>query len=116
MPNYMLLLHWDPSTPDHWTPEEAQHIYAKYLDWKGNPFVVDTQRLGADTGRVLRTRGGKPVASDGPYSETKEVLGGYFTIQAADYDQAVARSLDHPHLAIGGTIEIRQVRAVPGAA
>lgn len=109
MPNYMLLLHWDPSSRDNWTADELQQSYAKYMAWREKPFVLDAKRLGADAGRVLRARGGKPVASDGPYSETKEMLGGYYTIEAADYDQAVARTLDHPHLAAGGTIEVREV-------
>ena len=58
---------------------------------------------------LLNFQGGKPRAIDGPYSETKEVLGGYYTIEAANYEEAVQRSLDHPHLEYGGTIELRQV-------
>src|SRR4029077_16336391 len=60
-------------------------------------------------GRVMRTEHGKTRVTDGPYSETKEVLGGYYTIEAANYDEAVQRTLDHPHLEHGGTIEVRQV-------
>jgi len=45
----------------------------------------------------------------GLYSETKEVLGGYYIIEAASYDQAIERSRDCPHLEYGGTIEVRQV-------
>jgi hypothetical protein len=37
------------------------------------------------------------------------VLGGYYTIEAASYEEAVARAGDHPHLEYGGTIAIRQV-------
>ena len=51
----------------------------------------------------------RPRATDGPYSETKEVLGGYYTIEAASYEEAVSRALEHPHLEYGGTIEVRQV-------
>jgi len=36
------------------------------------------------------------------------VLGGYYTIEAADYDEAIKRCLDHPHLEYGGTIELRK--------
>jgi hypothetical protein len=70
---------------------------------------VDSKRLAPDAGRVLRSNGKKPSVSDGPYSETKEVLGGYYTIEAADYDAAVKLALEHPHLEYGGTIELRQV-------
>lgn len=44
----------------------------------------------------------------GPNSETKEILGGYYMIEAADYNEAVQRSLSHPHLE-HGAIEVRQL-------
>jgi len=37
------------------------------------------------------------------------VLGGFYTINAASYDEAVERALDHPHLEYGGTIEVRKL-------
>jgi hypothetical protein len=58
---------------------------------------------------VIRSVGGKPKATDGPYSETKEILGGYYTIEAANYDEAVKLTLDHPTLEYGGTVEVRHV-------
>ena len=109
MPQYMLLLHSDPSGFQKLSPEEMQKAVEKYMAWSKKPFVVDTKRLGHDPGRVIRVNGGQPRAADGPYSETKEVLGGYYTIEAASYDAAIERTLDHPHLAHGGTIEVRQV-------
>ena len=53
------------------------------------------------------------MVTDGPYSETKEVLGGYYLIEAANYDEAVRRCKDHPHLEHGGTIEVRQIEKMP---
>jgi hypothetical protein len=109
MPQYMLLLYDDPAGWQTLSPEEMQKAIEKYVAWTKNPFVVDTKRLAEDTGRVIRSDRGKPRIADGPYSETKEILGGYYTIEAANYDEAVKRSLDHPHLEYGGTIEVRQV-------
>src|SRR5262245_44598021 len=108
MPQYMLLLYDDPSNWRTISPEEMQKAIEKYMAWTKKPFVVDSKRLAEDAGRVIRREGGRPRAADGPYSETKEVLGGYYTIEAADYDEAVKRTLDHPHLEYGGTIEVRQ--------
>lgn len=104
MPNFMLLLYDDPSGWGKLSPEEMQKATEKYFAWVKKPFMVDSNRLAPDMGKVIR---GARVA-DGPYSETKEVLGGYYTIEAADYEEAVQRSLDHPHLEYGGTIEVRQ--------
>jgi hypothetical protein len=108
MAQFMLLLYDDPSSWQKLSPEEMQKAIEKYVAWREKPFQVDSNRLAQDAGRVMRSKGGKPVATDGPYSETKEILGGYYTIEAADYDEAVQRTLDHPHLEYGGTIEVRQ--------
>ena len=108
MAQFMLLLHADPAGFHALSPEEMQKALEKYMAWRNKPFTVDGHRLTQDTGRVIRPNGGKPRASDGPYSETKEVLGGYYTIEAANYDEAVKLAMTHPH-AEYGTIEVRQV-------
>src|SRR5215469_14432034 len=63
------------------SPEEMQKATEKYMAWAKRPFTLDSKRLAEDVGRVIRVdRGGKPRTTDGPFSETKEVLGGYYTI------------------------------------
>jgi hypothetical protein len=57
----------------------------------------------------MRAPGGKLRTTDGPYSESKEVLGGFYIIEAANYDEAVERARDHPTLEYGGTVEVRQI-------
>jgi len=113
MSTFMLLLYDNPENIalfHKMSPEEMQKATEKYMAWGKKPFTVDSKRLAADTGKVMRgEQGGKPRTTDGPFSETKEVLGGYYTIEAADYDEAVKRTLDHPHLEHGGTIEVRKV-------
>ena len=109
MPQYMLVLYDDPATWRNVSPEEMQKAIEKYRAWTMKPFTVDSKRLADDPGRVIRSQGGKPRATDGPYSETKEVMGGFYAIQAANYDEAVRLAMDHPHLEYGGTIEVRQL-------
>ncbi|HTS48971.1 MAG TPA: YciI family protein [Bryobacteraceae bacterium] len=110
MPQYMLLLYGDPSNWAKLSPDEMQKATEKYLAWTKKPFTKDSHRLADDAGRVIRrAKDGQKRATDGPYSETKEVLGGYYTIEAASYDEAVKLALDHPQLEYGGTIEVRQV-------
>jgi hypothetical protein len=89
-----------------------QKAIEKYMAWTKKPFMVDSKRLAPDPGRVIRSQNGHPRATDGPYSETKEALGGYYMIEAASYDEAVQRALDHPHLEYGGTVEVRQLYAM----
>jgi hypothetical protein len=60
----------------------------------------------------LRTHDGKVSVTDGPYSESQEILGGFFMIEAADYDEAVEIARTCPHLGKGKRIEVRQVDEV----
>ena len=108
MSRFMLLLYDNPADWTKLSPEEMQKAIEKYMAWTKKPFTVDSLRLANDPGRVLRSQAGKARVIDGPYSETKEVLGGYYTIEAANYDEAVKIALQHPHLEYGGTIELRQ--------
>jgi hypothetical protein len=108
MAKFMLLLYRE-TAPSILSPEEMQKATEKYMAWARKPFTVDAARLTSDAGRVLEANGGQPTVKDGPYSETKEVLAGYYTIEAANYDEAVRLSLDHPHIEYGGTVEVRQV-------
>jgi hypothetical protein len=110
MSKYMLLLYDDPTSWQGMDAASLQQAMQKYVAWREKPFFLGAERLGQDSGKVMRSqRGGSPRVTDGPYSETKEVLGGYYLIEAANYEEAVQRSMDHPHLQYGGTIEVRQL-------
>jgi hypothetical protein len=113
MPKYMLLLHDDPSSWTTLSPEQMQRVIEKYMAWGAKlrqaGILVASDKLTDEPGRVVRGRDGQLRVTDGPYSESKEVLGGHYTIKAASYDAAVDSVRDCPHLEYGGTIEIRQV-------
>jgi hypothetical protein len=113
MPKYMLLLHDDPTEWMKFSPDQMQQAIQKYVAWgarlRGAGVLVNSDKLTADPGRVIRGKNGQHRVTDGPFSEGREVLGGYYTITAATYDEAVEQVKDCPHLAYGGTIEIRQV-------
>jgi hypothetical protein len=113
MAKYMLLLHDDPSTWATISPEQMQRAIEKYVAWGAKlrqaGVLVSSDKLTDDPGRVVRGRNGQVRVTDGPFSEAKEVLGGYYTIKAATYDEAAKLVEDCPHLEYGGTIEIRQV-------
>lgn len=108
MPQFMLLLYDDPAGWTKLSPQEMQNAIEKYMAWSKKPFTVDSKRLGGDAGKVVRAQNGKPRTVDGPYSETKEVLGGFYLIEAEDYDAAVKLAMQHPHVE-HGTIEVRKL-------
>ena len=109
MPQFMLMLYDNPAGWAKLSPEEMQKAIEKYMSWTRKPFTKDSKRLAPDAGKVMRGGPGGPRTTDGPYSETKEVLGGIYLIEAANYDEAVKLTTDHPHLEYGGTIEVRQL-------
>ena len=109
MPQYMLLLYDNPVDWHKVSPEEMQKAIEKYMAWTKKPFNKDSKRLAEDAGKVIRANNGKPRATDGPYSEAKEVLGGFYLIEADSYDEAVELSMTHPHLEYGGTIVVREL-------
>jgi hypothetical protein len=59
---------------------------------------------------TVRVRDGKRVATDGPFAETKEQLGGYYLVEANDLDDAIAIAARIP-LARSGSIEVRPLVA-----
>jgi hypothetical protein len=109
----MLLLHDNPAAFADVSPEQMQRVLEKYIAWgdrlRAAGVIKDGNKLTDEPGRVMRTNDGQTRVTDGPYSETKEVLGGYYVLEAASYEQAVDRARDCPHLEYGGTIEVRQI-------
>jgi hypothetical protein len=113
MPKYMLLLHDDKNGFASLSPDQMQKVIEKYMAWgrklREAGVHAGSNKLTDEPGKVLRRSGAQVRVTDGPYSETKEVLGGYYIVEAASYDEAIERSRDCPHLEYGGTIEVRQV-------
>ncbi|HKY31353.1 MAG TPA: YciI family protein [Candidatus Polarisedimenticolia bacterium] len=63
----------------------------------------------------VRVREGETLVHDGPFAETREQLGGFFLIEAADLDEAIGIAALIP-AARWGTVEVRPIREVPGLA
>ena len=116
MPKYMLLLHDDPSSFGTLSPADIQTVIEKYMAWgkrlRAAGIITESNKLTEAPGRVMRGQGSSARITDGPYSETKEVLGGYYIIVADSYDEAAKRAADCPQLEYGGTIEIREVDVI----
>ena len=113
MPNFMLFLHQNTADRTDRSRDEAMRITNEYIAWatkmRQEGRYVGGDKLADDTGKVLRNKAGKMLATDGPYAETKEIVSGYFCIKAADYDEAVSIAQGCPHLKFGGEIEVRMV-------
>jgi hypothetical protein len=113
MPKYLLLLHDAPGAYSDLSPEQMQQVIQKYIAWgeglRNAGVLQGGQKLTDEPGKIMRGKAGQVRVTDGPYSETKEVLGGYYIVETADYDGAIALARNCPHFDYGGTIEVRQV-------
>jgi len=120
MAQYMLLLYDNPANWAKLGPEDIQKAIMKYHSWgqklREKKLLLASHKLADEPGKVLRGSGGQVRVSDGPYSETKEWLGGYYLVDAPNYAAAVEASRDCPHLEYGGTIEVCEVDAMVSAA
>ena len=84
--------------------------WMRTLDESGNH--VHSGRLQPSaTAATVRGNLGKPSVVDGPFAETKEQIGGFHLINAADLEEAVAVAGRIPTLRVGGTVEVRPLVA-----
>jgi hypothetical protein len=110
MTQYMILIYEDEASYETASPEVLGEVMQAH-----NDFAAEVERHGAkllggqalqSTGTATSVRGGKDV-TDGPFVETKEVLGGYYLVDAPDLDTALAVAKTVP--ARFGGVEVRPV-------
>ena len=112
---YLILLYAEPGA---WPPEEHAVALQESID-VCHQLHARGEYLGAaplqpgHRATCVRVRDGKRVVSDGPYAETKEQLGGYFLVDVASLDEAIAIAARIPG-ARRGTAEIRPIMEVAG--
>jgi len=109
MPQYLLLLRGGEF--EIFSDEQKEKIIQKYYDWTNKLIekgIHHTSQELKRNGRVLSAKDGQIM--DGPYTETKEAIGGFFLIDAQNYDDAVEISRECPHFSYGGVVEIREIK------
>jgi len=111
---YMLLIY---GKEDAWTDAERQECYVASTEL-ANELHARGKLLGASplhpasTATCVRVRNARPLITDGPFTEAREQLGGYFMIEARDLDEALAIAARIP-AAVKGTVEVRPVLEIP---
>ena len=110
MKRYLLVYRYDAQALPKGSPEELQAMTKKWMDWIGGIAAQDKlddrgNRL-EFVGRTIRPN---QVITDGPYTEVKELIGGYSIIKANSLDEATQLSLQCPIFLTGGSVEVRPV-------
>ncbi len=110
---YMLLINSEESHYETMTEEDGAKLMADY-----GTFTSDLQKAGAlvgsdrlqpsTTATTVRVRDGQTLTTDGPFAETKEQFGGYYTIEVKDLDEALTWAARVPS-ATYGSVEVRPV-------
>lgn len=110
---YMLILASDPAdepSPDSDTFGPYMAEWAAYTQAlvEAGAMVTGEALHGAETASTVQVREGKRIVTDGPFIESKEVIGGYYVIDVADLDEALdwAAKIPNSHF---GTVEVRPV-------
>ncbi len=107
-----LMLARGTSMQQSMSPEEMQAVIQRYRAWteglSRSGRLVSANKLRTDHSRVMRRNAGKLAVTDGPFTESKEIVGGYWLVQAKDYEEMVELAKDHPHLQFG-ELEIREL-------
>jgi hypothetical protein len=112
---YMLLIY---GAEDAWTEEERAKCMVDSTKLC-HELAAQNRFLGASplhpvsTATCVRVRGGNRLTTDGPFAETTEQLGGYYLIEAANLDEAIAIAGRIP-AASKGTVEIRPIVELAG--
>lgn len=111
----MLVLRDNPEGFMALGPEDIQSVIERYKAWSDGlrkaGRLSGGEKLADGQGHVMRRDQGRVRVTDGPFAEAREVLGGFFLVDAPDYDAAIALAQDCPHLEFG-SIEVREVEQV----
>ena len=110
---YMLILASDPADE----PGPESEAFGPYMaEWaaysqalvEAGAMVAGEALQGADTASTVQVRDGKRIVSDGPFIESKEVIGGFYVIDVANLDEALDWAARIPNVHFG-TVEVRPV-------
>ncbi|WP_374313923.1 YciI family protein [Microbacterium sp.] len=109
---YVLMFTSTPELDAAVPPERAQEVYGRIYEWFGE-HAEHLDDSGAElhpvsTATTVKHGGDAPVVADGPFSEAKEVIGGFSVIDVPDLDAAIAIAKSWPALELPGVaVEVR---------
>ena len=107
---YALLIYSNEPEWDSLSDDEKSAIYGEYAAVSETTGVVGGEELQPGTmATTVRVRDGRTMTTDGPFVETKEMLGGFFLFEADNLDAALELAARIPAARRGGAVEVRPV-------
>jgi hypothetical protein len=113
---YLALIYGNESRWESLSPEQRESEMGEYMALSGAPVTVGGNELDTtSTATTVRVRGDETLVTDGPFVESKEVLGGYYVFECDSIDEACTWAAKIP-AARHGAIEVRPVHVDGGEA
>lgn len=107
---YALMIYAEPGSERSLSEVEREQVYAEFLALEQDDrAVLSAQLQPVETATCVRLAGGRTLITDGPFADTKEVLGGLCLVEAADLDEALELAARIPVVRWGATVEVRPV-------
>ena len=111
---YAMLIYPKAGSHDRDTEEEARTLTAEYLALRDDPRCIGGGHLqGGETATTVRHGGAENLITDGPFADAKEVLGGYYVLEADNLDEALEFADRIPAVRLGGAVEVRPLVEIP---
>jgi len=111
---YALLIYDKPDSGAGLSEEQQRAISGEYLAIARDPRAVGGAQLQpVETATTVRVQDGRPLITDGPFADTKEVFGGYYVFEAEHLDAALEVAARIPAARLGGAVEVRPIVEMP---
>jgi hypothetical protein len=111
---YALLIFPKPGSHEALGEDEYESVNAEYLALREDSRCLGGGHLQPrETATTVRYGGAENLITDGPYADTKEVLGGYYVLAASDLDEALEFAQRIPAVRLGGAVEVRPLVEIP---
>jgi hypothetical protein len=105
---YALLIYPRPGSHETLGAEESKSVSAEYWAFREDPRCLGGAHLQpGETATTVSHGGAENLITDGPFANTKEVLGGYFIFEASDMDEVLEVAQRIPAVRLGGAVEVR---------
>lgn len=107
---YALMIYAEPGYAEALSDADRHEVLAEFAALAEDPRCIHAAGLQpAETATCVRVVSGRTLMTDGPFADTKEVLGGFALIEAANLDEALELAAHVPVARLGGVVEVRPV-------
>ena len=109
---YAMMIYAEPGYAEALSEAEREAVRAEFAALTDDVrYIAAAQLQPAETATCVRVAAGRTLMTDGPFADTKEVLGGFVLIEAGNLDEAIELAERVPVTRFGGVVEVRPVVA-----